>query len=300
MSTIAIILVILSALLHAGWNLIGKSSQGSGFSFFFVCSVVPAILLTPYLYWFINQIEIVIITTKFWWLLAVSGVFQVIYLYGLSIAYQKADIGVVYPIARAFPVLLVGLGSVALGQEIAIEMWFGFVFITCGCFLTPITRLREIQIKSYLNNSLFWAFIAALGTTGYSIIDNIALRELSKDISQTHSMLHIAIFYLGAQFWAIVLWLSLWFFLSGRQYEFVQAWRFKKQGALAGVMMASTYGLVLFAMTMTENVSYVVALRQISIVFGLLMGGIFLREKLYLIRGIGIVTILIGLVISIL
>ena len=44
-------------------------------------------------------------------------------------------------------------------------------------------------------------------------------------------------------------------------------------------MMAATYGLVLFAMTMTENVSLVVALRQVSIIFGVVMGIYFLKEK---------------------
>jgi uncharacterized membrane protein len=67
---------------------------------------------------------------------------------------------------------------------------------------------------------------------------------------------------------------------------------------MAGIMMASTYGLVLFAMTMTDNVSLVVALRQISIVFGLLMGVWLLAERWYLSRGVGVVLILCGLVLT--
>lgn len=64
-------------------------------------------------------------------------------------------------------------------------------------------------------------------------------------------------------------------------------------------MMASTYGLVLFAMTMTDNVSLVVALRQISIVFGLFMGGIwFLSEKWYLTRGLGVTSIVAGIILA--
>ena len=62
--------------------------------------------------------------------------------------------------------------------------------------------------------------------------------------------------------------------------------------------MATTYGLVLSAMTMTDNVSLVVALRQISIVFGLLMGVWFLKERWFATRLLSVITILLGLFLS--
>jgi uncharacterized membrane protein len=61
-------------------------------------------------------------------------------------------------------------------------------------------------------------------------------------------------------------------------------------------MMSTTYGLVLLAMTMTENVSYIVALRQLSIVIGMVLGVVFLFERLLLTRVVGSVMILLGLV----
>ncbi len=81
-------------------------------------------------------------------------------------------------------------------------------------------------------------------------------------------------------------------------HRFEYAWNIRLSASLAGVMMASTYGLVLFAMTMTDNVSLVVALRQVSIVFGLLMGIQFLGEKWYLTRGVGVASIVAGLVLT--
>lgn len=61
-------------------------------------------------------------------------------------------------------------------------------------------------------------------------------------------------------------------------------------------MMSTTYGLVLYAMTMTENVSYVVALRQVSIVIGMVFGVFFLSEKLMPTRVLGSGLILLGLI----
>jgi uncharacterized membrane protein len=68
---------------------------------------------------------------------------------------------------------------------------------------------------------------------------------------------------------------------------------------MAGIMMATTYGLVLYAMTMTENVSYVVALRQLSIVFGMIFGVILLGERFALTRSLGTFLIFVGLVLTV-
>lgn len=86
--------------------------------------------------------------------------------------------------------------------------------------------------------------------------------------------------------------------VTGNRQELQRAWQIRKAASMAGVMMASTYGLVLFAMTMTDNVSLVVALRQISIVMGLLMGVWFLAEKWHYTRGAGVVLILSGIVLT--
>lgn len=53
-------------------------------------------------------------------------------------------------------------------------------------------------------------------------------------------------------------------------------------------------------MTMTENVSYVVALRQLSIVFGMIFGIIWLSEKFLVTRLSGTMLILGGLVLTVL
>ncbi len=294
----AIIIVIISALLHAGWNVLGKSNQGSGSSFFLASGFAAAAILTPYLVWYVYSVGFENITIPFWQLLFLSGICQIIYLIGLGIAYKQADIGVIYPMARALPVLMVGLGTVLLGYELSANQWIGFTLITLGCLFVPLKQFSELRLKAYLNLGVLWALIAAIGTTGYSIIDKEALLLLEPLSTPTITNKHTAIFYLGIQFWAIVTPLSLWLLVSNQQIEFHNAWLLRKRAALAGIMMASTYGLVLFAMTMTENVSLIVALRQVSIIFGVVMGIYFLKEKWHVTRGVGVVFIIAGLVIS--
>ncbi|WP_076588878.1 EamA family transporter [Vibrio ostreicida] len=298
MSLWAMILVVVSALLHAGWNVLSKRTQASGPAFFLSSSAAAAALLTPYVVWYLSQVGVAAIPMLFWVLLILSGIAQMIYLVGLSMAYQSSDIGMVYPIARALPVLMVGAGTVVLGYELSSSSWSGFVLMTVGCLFVPLTSFKQFRVTEYLNIGVLWAFIAALGTTGYALLDKEALIVLGQTFSWLVSDTKSAIFYLGLQFWAIALSIGAYSLVAERRGDFRQAWAFKKTSSVAGIMMASTYGLVLTAMTMTDNVSLVVALRQISIIFGLIFGMIWLAESAYVTRIVGAVLIVIGLVLT--
>jgi uncharacterized membrane protein len=63
--------------------------------------------------------------------------------------------------------------------------------------------------------------------------------------------------------------------------------------SLGGFLMRGGYLLVLVAMSIAP-VSYILALRQVSVVFGALMGVIFLKESYGSVRIIGSIIIFIG------
>ncbi|TRN22212.1 EamA family transporter [Vibrio furnissii] len=298
MDVLAIGLVVFSAVLHAGWNILGKSHAGSGVAFTMAASLSACLLLTPYLIWYLVTVGWTTLPPAFWCLLLISGLAQMVYLVGLIVAYRHADVGVIYPIARALPVMMVGALSMWLGHTLTQFQWLGFVLITLGCMLVPLTGFRQFTPRSYFNVGVLWALVAALGTTGYSVIDKEALLLLTQAAGEVLGNSYSAIFYLGVQFWAMVLPVILWCVVTGNRKELQRAWQIRKAASMAGVMMASTYGLVLFAMTMTDNVSLVVALRQISIVMGLFMGVWFLAEKWHYTRGAGVVLILSGIVLT--
>ncbi|KLN66547.1 EamA family transporter [Vibrio sp. VPAP30] len=299
MSVWAICLVVVSAFLHAGWNLLSKSNKSSGTAFFLSSSAAASLVLAPYVIWYLSQVGVTNIPSTFWWMLLISGVAQFVYLIGLGHAYKHGDIGVIYPIARALPVLMVGAGTAILGYQLTTLVWGGFILITIGCLLVPLTSMRQLSVSDYMNTGVLWAVIAAVGTTGYSILDKEALHIVDVELSAIISNLQSAIFYLGIQFWTIFLVITIYVIGTRQWNEFSQAWSIKKTSAMAGIMMSTTYGLVLYAMTMTENVSYVVALRQLSIVFGMIFGVVFLRERLALTRSLGTGLIFAGLILSV-
>nr|WP_086938551.1 multidrug transporter [Thaumasiovibrio occultus] len=298
MTAFAIALVVISALLHAGWNLVGKSSSSAGMAFSLSVSVIASVVLAPYILWFLSTLGWHTLPMAFWGLVVASGACQMVYMAGLMFAYRHADIGVVYPIARGVPILLVGAGAFALGQATTGLQWLGFSAITLGCLLVPLKHFREFNLSAYANLGIVWAVVAALGTAGYSIIDNQALIVMGDVADPTYSVKQQVLFYIGIQFWAMALPGLIYFLLTGQIAKLKVAWQCRYKAGLTALMMASTYSLVLVAMTMTDNVSLVVALRQISIVFGLLLGHWFLKEPWFHTRSVGVAVILAGLILA--
>ena len=69
---------------------------------------------------------------------------------------------------------------------------------------------------------------------------------------------------------------------------------------VGGFCASLTYVLVLIAMNMVENVTYVQVFRQISLPCGVLAGIVFLKEKSTYMKWIGVSLILAGLIITVL
>ncbi|TDB04801.1 EamA family transporter [Halomonas marinisediminis] len=298
MSLTAIIIVVISAALHAGWNAVGKFYQASGTAFLLSATTAASVLLTPYIVWFGTRFPVEEISIQFWWILVVSGLCQMVYLTGLVYAYKNADVGIVYPLARGFPVLLVGAAIFLMGYSVSSNQWIGFFVLFIGCIFLPVTSLKELRFRDYLQPGILWASIAALGTAGYSVLDKEALNVLTHAMGLYVSNEYSAIYYLALQYWAMSVPIALWMICTRQYQQFETAWSIKGVASIAGIMMSTTYGLVLVAMSFTENVSLVVALRQVSIIFGLVIGVFWLGERFYIPRFFGALFIIVGLMVA--
>lgn len=293
MSVFALVLVVLSAIIHASWNLLGKSRTPTP-AFFCLASLGAGSLLVPVVITVLGASSSLPI--DFWLLLIVSGFCQMVYMASLARAYQYADVGMVYPIARALPVLMVAAASTVLGQSMPVQAWLGMVLVTFGCLMVPVVCFRRWHWRAYWQGGCLWALLAALGTAGYSVLDNHALAMMAEYYQSALTPLWVAFGYLGMQFIVTGLWLLLWCCsVSGRQ-QLKLGWQDRGIALLTGIMMGGTYGLVLLAMTLTENVSYVVALRQLSIPVGIGLGIWLLHEPAHRPRLVGAGLVCLGLV----
>lgn len=282
MSSIAIVLVTISAFAHAFWNLLGKR-QNPSTAFFFVASAFAAICLSPLL--IVYRHAFAFIPGRVWLWLGLTSVFEAIYYIGLAGAYRHGDMSVAYPLARALPVILVALlaAALGLGKSLSLVGVAGILLVALGCLILPLRSLRQIHLADYLTVCCLLAGLAALGTTGYTLVDNQALFDLRSASNIGLSQIEIAFFYLALGSITISIVIGAYILLSpAERAELTKVWRARKGIALVtGLLIVGTYGLVLAAMEYATNVSYIAAFRQLSIPLGAVLGILVQKEPAY-------------------
>lgn len=301
MTLTAIVLVLISTFMHAGWNFFGKKTSPT-LGFFFLTMVAGAVLFSPFVFWQWNLVaafnrDIVI-------LLFATGLFQSLYLWGLAEAYRAGDMSIAYPIARSSPLIIVAISSTVLGQQgtISSQAVIGIVMIVVGCLFIPLPSFKDFKLANYQNRTTAFALLAAFATAGYSLVDNHAtelMRALDDDMgTPLASPWQVSLVYVALQSAFSVIWM-IWFVLStpNQRQTFnkmlVKQWRI---GLLTGALMLGTYSLVILSMAFVSNVSYVVAFRQLSIPLGVLFAVIGLGESLKLPKIVGVFITFIGLI----
>ena len=298
MTLTAILLLVVAAGLHASWNLASKSRQPTA-SYFLLASLAGVVVQAPAL-WLAPETLRLLLTPRLGGLLLATSVAMALYYIALAGAYRAGDMSVAYPLARAAPVLLVVVVTFLLGRghQLSLVCGAGMVLVVTGCFLVPQHRFDELHARRYLNPTCALALLAAVGTAGYSVIDDQVLRELRAAAGADTSRLALTAVYgcLEALVTALLLAAFVVVRPAGRA-SLRRALRTEKTYALlTGVAIHVTYLLVLVAMGFARNVSYVVAFRQLSIPLGAVIAIVFLREPPYRPKLAGVAVMLVGLV----
>ncbi len=296
MTISAIILILISAFMHAGWNLLGKHSTPN-LAFFFLANLVGSLILL---------LPISIYNSDLWdyfnvhtlWYGCVSGLFLGTYYWGLALAYRIGDLSIIYPLARSLPVILVSLFMIQTGYTGLINASFiiGGLLIVCGSIILPMKHFKDFQYSHYLNSSSWYALIAAFGTAGYSIVDGRAINGLKMLIEQPSQIIGVTLIYAFVQVLFASFWMGLVLLYNEQtRQSVVNMWHRKFKAFLfTGTGIHATYALVLISMSMVENVSYVVAFRQVSIPIGVIFGIYFFKESKSLPKILGVIAMFTG------
>ncbi len=298
MSLIAIILLIVSAVTHAGWNLLTKRQQQPSAAFFLVANMVGFVALIPLL--IIHRNNLLQFPPEVWALLVITGFFMSVYYCSLAGAYKAGDMSIAYPLARSSPVIVVTVVMLVLRRtdQISIQCILGIVLVVGGCFLIPMQRFADIRLRNYLNATCMLALVAAFGTAGYSMVDDEALRQLRTAFGDRLNTVSITLIYASLEALSSSLWLAI--LVGSRHAErlnFRQVMRASKRTAiLVGIGIYGTYALVLISMAFVKNISYVVAFRQLSIPLGVGLGIMIMGESPYRPKIIGVGIMFIGLI----
>ena len=297
MSLTAILLITLSAFAHAFWNYLSKRNDPST-GFFWIATLASAVVLLPLLVVFSQGLPF--IRALDWALIAATGMCQALYYVGLAGAYRNGDLSMAYPLARSLPVLLVASVSLLLGRggQIGALALAGFFLVALGCLALPLPRFRDFHPRHYLNRCCLFAVLAAIGTTGYTLIDDQVLRNLRTAAAMPLPNTSITLMFMSLENLSLMIALGLYVMLYRPDRSTLQRnWKSSLlAGSVTGLVMSGAYGLVLLAMAYVSNVSYVSAFRQLSLPIGAFLGMVVGQEPRRLPRLVGLAVILAGLV----
>jgi drug/metabolite transporter (DMT)-like permease len=255
-------LVLLAAVAHAAWNFLAKGAQG-GAGFVWLYTVAASVLYLPVL-----VAALLVAPGPLGWeafvFMAGSGVLHTAYASLLQRGYRTGDLSLVYPLARGTGPLISTIAAIAfLGERPGAVALVGALLIV----LAVLALARPApEAGGEHGRAARIAVLTGVAIAGYTLWDKHAVDALA---------LSPLVYYWGTNTANAVL---LTVLVARRRGSVALAWRASK-GAAAGVALLSplAYVLILYALARAP-VSAVAPARELSILFGTLLGTTVLAE----------------------
>jgi len=259
----ALALVVAAAVLHAVWNALTKRGQDQ--LLFLWCSVTVATLgLLPVGAWLLPPDGVPPDAVPF---VVATVVLHALYFWALGRSYGSGEYSLVYPIARGLGVAVVPLLAIPLFDELPSSLGAaGVALVVVGIVALHLVPRARAPGRSLWRPSgaTGWAVLTGLSIAAYSLVDKAGVLRL-------HPVPYIALMGAGS----IVLMLPSVIARRGAlRHEIRVNWR---TILIASTMNLTAYLLVLFAFRLSK-VGYVVAARELSIVFSAFIGALWLGE----------------------
>lgn len=282
METIALLLIIISAFMHALWNLLVKQSRDK----------------TVFIWWmFVNSWSLMaLVAICCGWirlpdlpmalLCAAAAVCFVLYHWLGGYAYREGDLSVTYPLAQTSMLYVPIWGVVLLGEQLSFAGCCGIGLIAMGAYavqlrrftltdiLFPITQVRSRSVQAALLAGFIYSVGAVLDKTGVS---HYSVFEFT----------FILVFFM-------LLFMSVNLLRPCYRGRIMAEWQHNpKLVLLSGPVMLASFLTFRFGLQLAP-VSYAVPVRQFSLLIGVAIGVIFLGESCGRIRLLAASLILLG------
>jgi drug/metabolite transporter (DMT)-like permease len=268
-----VLLILFAAALHSSWNVLIKSESESLTNTVLILagSAVIGVVLLPFFSLPLRPC---------WPYIGASVVIHIVYFSLLLLAYKKGEMSLVYPLMRGLPPVLTAIAaSILLSESLSLRGWLGIALVSCGALmLTADFRFsKEFQLAP-----IALACLNAIVIVIYTLVDAQGARLSGNAFSYTGWMLFLLALFI---FLAIPI-------IEGRQvfYRMAKDW---KKSLFGGACTFGSYGIALWAMTLAP-VALVAALRETSILFGMVFSVFILKERITLVRGMSIAFIVAG------
>ena len=176
MPTLAIVLVLVAAVLHAGWNVLLKTSGDTLWTAVRLQAIGTAILLPVGIAaWLWNGRPAV--SAEAFGLAIASGVVEAVYFVCLSAAYKRGALSLVYPLARgSAPLLAVAVGIFLLGERLAPLALAGVASLLVGILLVARPWQALQSAGAAQRGAIGFALATGASIATYSAIDRLGVR----------------------------------------------------------------------------------------------------------------------------
>jgi drug/metabolite transporter (DMT)-like permease len=279
MPSLAILLLLISAVLHTSWNLLIKQSEDKYIVTWWMVTIggvfaVIALLFTglpPRSMWIFALISICVEAT---------------YFTTLSYAYQDNDFSLIYPVARgSAPAFLALWSFLFLHEKLTGGGMLGLGLIIGGLLIIGINTLSQANVtRLHFKGAAVAVFIALLISI-YTTIDGAAVRD------------GFAMPYVMSMFALVPIPITPFIFREYKWTRIKSALTKQPIGVpLAGVLGVLAYLMAVFSYSIAP-LSYAGSIREVSVVFGALAGWWFLKEKMGGFRVLGAIVIFAGIVV---
>ncbi len=249
------ILILVSALCHAVWSAIIKSSKNP-LSLMGITSVLEVTIFLPLTF------TVPFPTLEVWYFLIATVIIHVFYRLNVIYSYRYGDLSYIYPISRGSSCLFVAIISILfLSSDISVAGFVGILIVCIGLFLISYSKNLSFNFRGFA-----LAISTAILITAYTLVDGVGVRLSENGFSYIYWL-----FTLNGIPLLIIGLISKDGLRKRETYTF-------RSGIAAGVFATSSYAIVVWSMQFIE-IAYVSSIREISIVFAAIIGMLFLFEK---------------------
>jgi drug/metabolite transporter (DMT)-like permease len=284
MSSLAFVLIIISGFMHALYNLLIKQSRNKTVFIWwlFVSSTLLFTAVLPFLPGRFPRPDFMVI------FFAVGGAFCfVLYHLFTGHAYRSGDLSLTYPLTQTAMLYVPLWGVWLLGEQLSRTGVCGILIVMAGAYLLPMRNLSAGELLRPLGGIVDHSVQAALAA-GF-------VYSFGAIIDKAGVTWYHPVYFTYLLVVSMLALMSLNLLRPGNRSRVLSEWRENRRLILAGgpLMMGSflsfRYGLALAPM------SYVVPVRQTSVVVGVLIGILFLGEPFGRIRFMASLLIVAGI-----
>lgn len=283
MPTQALLLILVSAAMHAGWNLILKTARHKlAFNVFMHACAVAVFSL----FWILWQGSIPAPPAPVVFFALGAGFFFAIYHVCLTASYDRVDVSLAYPLTTTGPLYIPLWAYIFLGERLSLLGGAGILVVFLGAYILQMREISWVGLSFPMRNIRLPGVLLALSAGVFysvgSIVDKRAVTVA--DVFVYTYYLDIALFlFLGANA-----------LLSDARHRFVEEVRAHwGRGIAAGFVLFLSFTTYRVGLQMAK-VSYATSVRQASAIVGVIGGILIFRERFGRIRLFGAALIVLG------